>query len=375
LFLVTALAGCGRDQIKVYRVAKEKTDAPAAVASPQVENPPAMPEAQPRLTWTLPAGWEQVPPGEMRLASFKVKGQDGKQADVSVVPLPGMAGGDLNNVNRWRGQVDLPPVKQEELDALAEKVDAGGAEAVLYDQAGQNPGSDEKTRILATILRRDNTAWFFKMTGDSDLVARQKPAFIEFLKSLRFATGEAAPALPPSHPPIGGVAEAMPNLPPSHPPIGGSIGGSTDALPAADAGAKPNWTVPATWKEEPPTQMLIAKFIAADADAKAEITVSSFPGDVGGLLANVNRWRRQLGLPGIEEADLSKTVSEIEAQGGKATLVELDGADARTGQKTKLVGVILPQVSQTWFYKMMGDEKVVAREKNALIQFVQSVKQ
>jgi len=51
-----------------------------------------------------PEGWNEVPPGEMRVASFNVK-KDGKQADVSVIPLPGDAGGDAANVNRWRWTV------------------------------------------------------------------------------------------------------------------------------------------------------------------------------------------------------------------------------------------------------------------------------
>ncbi len=47
----------------------------------------------------------------MRVASFEVS-ENGKTADVSVIPLGGMAGGDLANVNRWRGQVGLPPLAE-----------------------------------------------------------------------------------------------------------------------------------------------------------------------------------------------------------------------------------------------------------------------
>ncbi len=53
------------------------------------------------------------------------------------------------------------------------------------------PGSGDAERILGVILHRDDTAWFFKMTGDADLVEKQKPAFIAFLKSVEF--GAAAP--------------------------------------------------------------------------------------------------------------------------------------------------------------------------------------
>ena len=55
-------------------------------------------------------------------------------------------------------------------------------------------------------------------------------------------------------------------------------------------------------------------------------------------------------------------------------LVEMEGTDGRTGQKARLLGVIVPQGDQTWFYKLMGDEQVVEREKGAFKTFVQTVK-
>ena len=36
--------------------------------------------------------------------------------------------------------------------------------------------------------------------------------------------------------------------------------------------------------------------------AKADVTVSIFPNDTGGVVANVNRWRTQVGLPETDEA-------------------------------------------------------------------------
>jgi len=318
--------------------------------------------AKPQLKWTLPEGWQEIAPGEMRVASFRITGKDGKQADVSVIPLPGMAGGDLNNVNRWRGQVGLPPVSTEELTKLGEKVDAAGAEAMLFDQAGTATSGD-KTRILATVLHRDDVAWFFKMTGEDKLVAEQKPAFIGFLKSLTFAAAEPQVALPPDHPAIGGVTPAMPA---DHPPIGGAMPGESQT--------KADWNVPPGWTEEPPTQMLLAKFSATDNAARAEITVSSFPGDVGGLLANVNRWRRQVSLPAIDEAQMTKSVQQLGVQSDQGSLLDVDGTDAKSGQPVRLIGVAVPHDGQTWFFKMAGDAKVVAREKDAFIKFVQNTK-
>jgi hypothetical protein len=200
LFVAAALAGCGRNDVEVYRVAREQ--APVEAAMPAGH--PGAGSGAPSLQWKLPAGWEEVAAGPMRLASFRVAGSSGKQADVSVVPLPGLAGSNLDNVNRWRSQVAQPPVTAAELPRLAQPVEIAGQKAELYEQAGAAPGSGGGRRILAAVLRREGIAWFFKMTGDDDLVAQQKPVFEEFLKSLTFAAG-TPPGLPASHPPgVGG---------------------------------------------------------------------------------------------------------------------------------------------------------------------------
>jgi len=171
----------------------------------------------------------------MRVASFRVAGKDGKQAEVGVVPMPGLMGRDLENVNRWRSTVGLGAVREEDLPKLAQPVQVAGQQGQLYEQAGENPGSGEKTRILAAVSRQNDVAWFFKMAGDDELVAQQKPAFIEFLKSVSFATGTAQAGLPASHPPIGDAT--MPLL----------SGGASAAGPGASEG-KPAWQVPRVGK-------------------------------------------------------------------------------------------------------------------------------
>ena len=67
-------------------------------------------------------------------------------------------------------------------------------------------------------------------------------------------------------------------------------------------------------------------------------------------------------------------MTQLDPTPGKLMLVELAGTDARTGKAARLVGVIAPQADVTWFYKMLGDEKVVAGEKDALVKFARSVK-
>ncbi len=321
--------------------------------------PGASETAQPSLKYATPAGWEEVAPGEMRAASFRVKGDGGKQADVSVVPLPGMAGSDLDNVNRWRGQVGQAPVTEEELSKLAQPVQISGQTGQLYEPAGENPGSGDRTRILAAILRREGVAWFFKMTGDDSLVAAQKPAFIEFLKSVNFSAPMAQAELPPSHPPIGGA-----DL------LAASATGS-----AASSQAKPTWQVPAGWQEVSGGPFLVAKFtVGGPGSAQAAVNVSMSAGTGGGVVGNVNRWRGQLGLGHLSENEINGLGTPVDTTSGKALVVDMTGTDPKTNQKARLVGAIVPQGDRTWFYKLMGNESVVGREKEGFTKFVQTAK-
>ena len=146
-------------------------------------------------------------------------------------------------------------------------------------------------------------------------------------------------------------------------------------VPASSGQAKPSWEVPAGWKEIPGGQFLVAKFVlGGGASAQASVNVSMSSGDGGGILANVNRWRNQLSLGPEAEADLAKELQSLDLPGGKATLADISGQDGRTGQKARLLAVVVPRSGDTWFYKLMGDAQIVEREKEAFMKFVQTVK-
>lgn len=370
--LLLLTAGCHRDAVKVYRIAKDENQAPApqrtqpalSTDSPNPGLPPGHPDisgaggASAQLTWKTPAGWTEETPSEMRVASFKVAGTGGQQADVSVIPLFGMGGTDLANVNRWRGQVGLQTETDDAMQKEAEKVEAGGHPAQLFDIAGTNPDNGNPERILGVIQHRpDGDSWFYKMTGAADLVEQQKPAFIEFLKSLNFGASAQAQASAGA-PANGGMGALL------------SAGSTTTA-----SAAKPNWQVPADWQEVPAAQFLLAEYsITGAGGAKAEVNVAQLAGSGGGLLPNINRWRGQIGLGALDASGMGKAITSVDVTGGKATVVDMSGTDAQTGQPTRLVGAIVPVNGQTWFYKLMGDPKVVQAQKAAFLKFVQGVK-
>jgi hypothetical protein len=353
IIFALALAGCNREQIKVQEVPKESdattsqaTESAAAQATPM--NPHAGMDmggggVQGQLKWTLPAGWQDKALSEMRVGSFNAPGKDGESADVSIIPLPSMGPAmELNNLNMWRGELQLPPATKAESEPVA----IGPGQGKLYEIAdGKTPG-----RIMVAVLDHQGTSFYFKIRGGDAVVREQKPAFLQFLKSVSFA---AAPAMAMADPHAGMTTESAPT----------------------QASAESGGALPTGWKEIPNPQMLLAKYvIQGEGDAKAEVNVSMLNGQGGGAVMNITRWRGQLGLPPLSEGEFSKQTQTVDIGGSQATVVDMTGTDAKTGKKARLVGVIAPQAGDTWFYKLMGDEQIVGQQKDTFMKFIQTAK-
>jgi hypothetical protein len=133
------------------------------------------------LSWTAPAAWTAKPNGSMRKGSFAIKG-DGGEADLGITAFPGATGGLEANLNRWRGQVGLPPQSPAEVTASVEKFSAHGLEFLVVDYAGGG------NRLIGAIVPYGGNSWFFKLMGPDALVAGQKDAFHAFLRTVKEAT-------------------------------------------------------------------------------------------------------------------------------------------------------------------------------------------
>lgn len=134
------------------------------------------------LTWTAPSEWIAKPAGAMRKGSYTIKGAEG-EADLSITAFPGSTGGLLANLNRWRGQIGLAPLSETELAANTVHLDVGELHLDVADFAGNAAG--KPTRILGAVVPHGPDTWFFKLTGPDALVAREKPAFTEFLRTIK----------------------------------------------------------------------------------------------------------------------------------------------------------------------------------------------
>lgn len=146
-------------------------DAGSAMASMPVQTAASEP-----LVWTAPAAWTVKKGSAMRKGSYAVGGAEGT-GDISITAFPGDVGGNLANVNRWLGQLQLPPVS--DAGAALHPMDANGLSMLVFE------GANQGTRMIGVIVPQSGATWFFKFTGPDALVAREKPAFLDFLKTVR----------------------------------------------------------------------------------------------------------------------------------------------------------------------------------------------
>lgn len=140
------------------------------------------------LEWTLPQGWtSELNKGGMRYATLKPSGSD--KVDVSVIPLGGLAGGELANVNRWRGQIGLEPIADKELATLRTQLKGQAGPVTVFDL--NNPGNPTGRLVVGILSTQAGDTWFVKMVGAHEPVAKAKPAFLKLLESLREASQSA----------------------------------------------------------------------------------------------------------------------------------------------------------------------------------------
>jgi hypothetical protein len=246
------------------------------------------------ITWDTPSNWKEMPGSESRFATLRLNSDP--PLELTVVPLGREAGSLVDNLNRWRQQIGLDPIRASEVGQMTKSLQLDGAEATLVDMVS------------------------------------------------------AGPSLPAGHPPVGPAAG---RASPERPPL--------------------KYNVPDGWKEVPSQSAFrVASFEVVVDDQRADVSVSPLTGSAGGLAANVNRWRDQLGLPPVDAPALRDSLQQIDVAGAPAQLVHLVAPESQPNRQA-ILGAVLQRGDQTWFFKMSGPADLVASQRAAFESFVRSV--
>ncbi len=325
---------CGDEKIRTYKVA---TDEPSDVSPENIEEAPHDHAAHSNsVVWQAPADWELEATGQFLTAAYGLPGG----GRVTVSKLGGDGGGLAANVNRWRGQVGMKPVSEEELGGLPVEVPGSGKQMLLYNLAPENLAADADG-ILAAVLPLDSETWYFKFTAPTEILREKGGVFMDFLRTVRLAGMEDVPTPP---------------------------------RPSATAGV--SVTAPEGWEESEGSAMRAASFgITGEDGATADVSVIPLPGESGSVLDNVNRWRNQVGLPPIASADDPELGKNIDGPSGEFFLSHIVSTETiKDGKKQAISAAILAKPGKTWFFKMTGEASLVEANREKFEAFVRSAK-
>jgi hypothetical protein len=268
--------------------------------------------------WTLPKDWEQQPGSGLRYATLRITTVK-PPLEMTVISLPKETDPKdkdaeqnyvLSNVNRWRGQLSLPPLLGNELLENSSPLEVDGATATLVDFEG-------------------------KLADDG-------------MSKAPFASGNRPPR--------------MPNPPQA----------AADESGAKQPAKQLRYKTPPGWDEGQASGMRKATFSVQDGDKKAEITAIDLEPSAGDLLPNVNRWRKQIKLDDMSQADLDAALKTLPVGSAQGQYIELVGSkDAAPRQS--ILGVIAVAGGRAWFFKLLGDSELAEREKKHFEEFVHSI--
>lgn len=371
LTVAASLSGTAvaEEKVREYRAPKDPPPAAAKPTAPAGQPSAPAGAAQGSASqgthphWKLPEGWREDPkPAPMRYATF-LAGEGDTQLTVAVTRFPGNVGGMLANLNRWRGQIGLKPWSEQELAQEIQKKQAirplEGAQpnGLLIDITG--PGADgatpQRTLVAMFEIPRSET-WFFKATASEKAIAANIDSFLQFSKSATFDAGEAHAQAP-------GTGQGGPQ------PAGGA------AAPAGDDKLESyTWDVPAGFTRAATiAPMVLDDFEFSDGTRKARITVSKLGGNGGGALPNINRWRGQLGLPPAEDVDPA-SLTPLTVAGSRAIAIDLASQAFDPALRQRMIVVMAPRQGEVWFLKLTGAHPLVEQQKQAFLNWAQSLR-
>ncbi len=164
---------------------------------------------------------------------------------------------------------------------------------------------------------------------------------------------------------------------PKDPPPGVKVAVTEGGDENVQEGAKIHWVVPPEWKQVEAPKMTSAAY-QVSANPRVLLTISQIAArgsEAETVLANVNRWENQLGLPHTSEDNLDKIAMPIKIAGRQGRIINLSTAEGATDGKPRqqMLAALVPDGDSAWAFKIMGPAEVVAPLGKAFAEVVMSV--
>ena len=173
VFASLFLVGCEKQEVKTYNVPKE-INALIDTKNKDLEKPSVIVK---EYFASIPDGWIERGPSGMRKVSYIIQGSN---IDFYAIEL-GM--GDVtSNVNRWRKQIELGELSENEILSSVKNLNAGGIPVKYFEIFNEKNNKG----ILAAIIERTPSFWFFTAKGEINELKDHNSDIQRFINSIYF---------------------------------------------------------------------------------------------------------------------------------------------------------------------------------------------
>ena len=131
-----------------------------------------------------------------------------------------------------------------------------------------------------------------------------------------------------------------------------------------------SWNVPETWMPSVGHSMRLASFDIPFSKGIGDLSVVSLGGASGGLTANVNRWRKQIGLDVMTEREIQAISVNGESKMGSYRLFRLIN-DSQ--QDKAILAAVMPMDRETLFIKLTANYEGITELETAFTDFCSSI--
>jgi len=130
-----------------------------------------------------------------------------------------------------------------------------------------------------------------------------------------------------------------------------------------------SWEIPEMWVTSSGSSMRLASFEVPYMGGMGDLSVIQLGGTGGGLMPNINRWRRQLNLEPQSLHEIEKDLIEKKGKLGKYKMIRI----VNFQNNSAFLVAIIPVENQTLFVKLSADPPGIQETESDFIFFCSSI--
>ncbi|MEM6886191.1 MAG: hypothetical protein AAF571_14275 [Verrucomicrobiota bacterium] len=127
------------------------------------------------------------------------------------------------------------------------------------------------------------------------------------------------------------------------------------------------WSALEGWELLPARAMVLESYQRKTDSGPVKMSITVFPGDVGGDLANVNRWLRQSGMDAVTEDTLPTVLKQETIAGREWKKVNL------TSKESGMLVAYTMSAGKSWFFKITGPSAGIQSIEESFNSFLATV--